>query len=180
MWSVLQTDSESSSSEGKRKDNDETATNKADSAIINNQSRKKNAKAQTATKGKKQHNGTQPSISTQFTRTKARQTSVPTARASAHSTKKTQQSTSSLPAISTAAVNSSSIGAVARSHNESTLQAAATEDLSTARADEETVLAAVYGEEDFRRIPGVWGCAKLQVKVRPPDVEPQRIGSSLL
>jgi hypothetical protein len=44
------------------------------------------------------------------------------------------------------------------------------EDLSLSRADEETVLTAVYGE-DFHREKGVWGCARLCVHVRPPDAE---------
>ena len=52
------------------------------------------------------------------------------------------------------------------------------EDLSTSRADEETVLQAVYAD-DFRRHNGVWGCARLEVDVRPPDVERERIGSQL-
>ena len=50
------------------------------------------------------------------------------------------------------------------------------EDLSTSRADEETVLEAVYGT-DFRRQEGVWRCARLEVDVRPPDVD--TVGSSL-
>ena len=53
------------------------------------------------------------------------------------------------------------------------------EDLSASRADEETVLAAVYGE-DFQRHRGVWGYPRLEVKVFPPDVSPERIGSKLL
>ena len=52
------------------------------------------------------------------------------------------------------------------------------EDLSLYRSDEETVLAAVYGE-DFRREDGVWGCAKLCVHVRPPDTEKEKVGSEL-
>jgi len=52
------------------------------------------------------------------------------------------------------------------------------EDLSTARADEETVLQVVYAQ-DFRRYDGVWGCSRLEVDVRPPDVESKRIGSQL-
>ena len=44
------------------------------------------------------------------------------------------------------------------------------EDLSMSRADEETVLAAVYGE-DFTRQNGAWGCPKLQVHVKPPPDE---------
>lgn len=50
------------------------------------------------------------------------------------------------------------------------------EDLSMTRADEETVLAAVYGD-DFTREKGVWGCARLCVHVRPPDTE--KVGSEL-
>ena len=44
------------------------------------------------------------------------------------------------------------------------------EDLSVTRADEETVLAAVYGD-DFSREDGVWGVARLNVHCRPPDVD---------
>jgi len=44
------------------------------------------------------------------------------------------------------------------------------EDLSVSRADEETVLAAVYGD-DFAREDGVWGVARLNVHCRPPDVD---------
>lgn len=51
------------------------------------------------------------------------------------------------------------------------------EDLSMTRADEETVLAAVYGH-DFTREKGVWGCARLNVHVRPPDTE--KVGSELM
>jgi hypothetical protein len=53
------------------------------------------------------------------------------------------------------------------------------EDLSTSRADEETVLKAVYGQ-DFQRNQGVWGAARLEVQVRPPDVDAARIGNQLL
>lgn len=53
------------------------------------------------------------------------------------------------------------------------------EDLSVSRADEVTVLEAVYGP-DFARKTGVWGCARLEVQTRPPDVEPERIGSEVL
>lgn len=52
------------------------------------------------------------------------------------------------------------------------------EDLSMTRLDEETVLTAVYGE-DFTRQDGVWGCARLSVNVRPPDVDRAHIGSQL-
>ena len=43
------------------------------------------------------------------------------------------------------------------------------EDLSRSRADEETVLQVVYGN-DFSKAEGAWGCPRLQVTVRPPDV----------
>lgn len=52
------------------------------------------------------------------------------------------------------------------------------EDLSSSRADEETVLQVVYAQ-DFRRLQGVWGCARLEVDVRPPDIDPEQIGSEL-
>ena len=52
------------------------------------------------------------------------------------------------------------------------------EDLSTSRADEETVLSAIYGP-DFTREDGAWGCAKLNVQVRPPDVDQSHVGSQL-
>ena len=50
------------------------------------------------------------------------------------------------------------------------------EDLSSCRADEETVLAAVYGD-DFCSEEGVWGCSRLNVNVRPPDTAPEKVGS---
>ena len=50
------------------------------------------------------------------------------------------------------------------------------EDLSLCRADEETVLTAVYGD-DFSAETGVWGVPRLNVHVRPPDSE--HIGSEL-
>lgn len=50
------------------------------------------------------------------------------------------------------------------------------EDLSSYRADEETVLAAVYGD-DFFSEEGVWGCSRLSVNVRPPDTAPENVGS---
>lgn len=53
------------------------------------------------------------------------------------------------------------------------------EDLSMARVDEETVLTAVYGE-DFTREDGVWGCARLNVHVRPPDTDREHVGSELV
>jgi len=56
------------------------------------------------------------------------------------------------------------------------------EDLSTSRADEVTVLEAVYGE-DFEATDGIWGCPKWQVRVRPPncdDRDEEKVGSQLL
>uniref|UniRef100_A0A6U6FXU5 non-specific serine/threonine protein kinase n=2 Tax=Odontella aurita TaxID=265563 RepID=A0A6U6FXU5_9STRA len=52
------------------------------------------------------------------------------------------------------------------------------EDLSSVRTDEETVLSAVYGH-DFSRENGVWGCARLNVHVRPPDTQIENVGSEL-
>jgi hypothetical protein len=50
------------------------------------------------------------------------------------------------------------------------------EDLSVTRADEETVLAAVYGDE-FSREDGASGVARLDVHCRPPDVD--KVGCEL-
>ena len=52
------------------------------------------------------------------------------------------------------------------------------EDLSLCRADEETVLNAVYGE-DFTRQDGVWGCARLNIHIKPPDLSQEHIGSEV-
>ena len=52
------------------------------------------------------------------------------------------------------------------------------EDLSNARSDEVTVLEAVYGD-DFSNKVGVWNCPLWTVHVRPPDLEPEKIGSHL-
>lgn len=52
------------------------------------------------------------------------------------------------------------------------------EDLSSHRADEETVLSAIYGP-DFSRENGAWGAPKLEVQVRPPDLDTQKVGSQL-
>jgi translation initiation factor 2-alpha kinase 4 len=52
------------------------------------------------------------------------------------------------------------------------------EDLSTSRADEETVCKAVY-DQDFVVESGVWGCPKFQVRVRPPDIDESKVGSQL-
>jgi translation initiation factor 2-alpha kinase 4 len=49
------------------------------------------------------------------------------------------------------------------------------EDLSSCRADEEMVLEAIYGS-DFSSQNGTWGQKKLVVKVRPPDLDPQKVG----
>ena len=65
-----------------------------------------------------------------------------------------------------------------RQQDETNVQVPSHEDLSLARTDEETVLTAVYGE-DFSREIGVWGCAKLAVHVRPPDIEREHVGSEL-
>ena len=50
------------------------------------------------------------------------------------------------------------------------------EDLSLARIDEETVLKTLYGG-DFSRKEGPWGSVIFCVNVKPPDIEPERIGS---
>jgi translation initiation factor 2-alpha kinase 4 len=63
--------------------------------------------------------------------------------------------------------------------SESNIHIPAYEDLSTARDDEETVLSAVYGP-DFKSQTGVWGCPKLQVQVRPPDIQEPYIGAQCL
>ena len=53
------------------------------------------------------------------------------------------------------------------------------EDLSSVRIDEETVLSAVYGDDFFQEV-GAWGCKKLNVLVKPPDVEQDNIGNQLM
>lgn len=50
------------------------------------------------------------------------------------------------------------------------------EDLSTTRYDEETVLQAIYGE-DYSKTVGVWGSSVLNIRVRPPDIPADQIGS---
>jgi translation initiation factor 2-alpha kinase 4 len=62
---------------------------------------------------------------------------------------------------------------------ESNLNIPSYEDLSTSRDDEETVLSAVYGP-DFTSQTGVWGSAKLEVQVRPPDIQEPYIGAQCL
>ncbi len=52
------------------------------------------------------------------------------------------------------------------------------EDLSLTRNDEEIALDAIYGE-DFTSKKGAWGYPIFCVKVRPPDIEPTKIGSYL-
>lgn len=52
------------------------------------------------------------------------------------------------------------------------------DDISASRADEETVLQAVY-MNDFRRHAGVSGYPRFEVDIRPPDVKPDQIGSQL-
>jgi hypothetical protein len=52
------------------------------------------------------------------------------------------------------------------------------EDLSSHREDEETVLSAIYGP-DFSIKDGAWGSPKLEVQVRPPDLDYDKIGSQL-
>lgn len=52
------------------------------------------------------------------------------------------------------------------------------EDLTIQREDEETVLAAVYGD-DYSKEEGAWGYPILCVHVRPPDIEEERIGSEV-
>ncbi|CAJ1930603.1 unnamed protein product [Cylindrotheca closterium] len=52
------------------------------------------------------------------------------------------------------------------------------EDLSSHRVDEETVLGAVYGP-DFSKAEGAWGSTRLEVNVRPPDLDTDKIGSTL-
>ena len=50
------------------------------------------------------------------------------------------------------------------------------EDLSSSRADEETVLQCIYGE-DYESEVGSWGRTVVKIKVRPPDLDPAQIGS---
>ena len=54
------------------------------------------------------------------------------------------------------------------------VQIPAYEDLSTTRTDEVTVLQAVYGEEFHQN-----GDFEFLVHVKPPDIEPEKIGSHL-
>ena len=52
------------------------------------------------------------------------------------------------------------------------------EDLSSSRADEETVLKCIYGE-DFESEVGSWGQAIAKVNIRPPDLDPKMVGCHL-
>ena len=52
------------------------------------------------------------------------------------------------------------------------------EDLSNARMNEETALQSIYGD-DFSGKVGVWNCPCWTIRVRPPDLDPQKIGSHL-
>ncbi len=52
------------------------------------------------------------------------------------------------------------------------------EDLSSSRADEETVLQCIYGE-DYEREAGSWGQAIAKVKIRPPELDPKAMGCQL-
>ena len=54
------------------------------------------------------------------------------------------------------------------------------EDLSSYRADEAVVLRAVYGDGDFTEEEGVWGCARFNVAIRPPDTAPENVGSEFI
>lgn len=53
------------------------------------------------------------------------------------------------------------------------------EDLSTARLNEEDALKSIYGD-DFSSQMGVWGYPSWSVNVRPPDMEPAKIGSHVV
>ena len=52
------------------------------------------------------------------------------------------------------------------------------EDLSSVRTDETVVLEAIYGD-DFSKKTGTWGFPVLCIRVKPPDLKPQRVGSEL-
>lgn len=69
--------------------------------------------------------------------------------------------------------------ALASDSSESSNEDKCYEDATTQREDEETVLAAVYGD-DYYKEDGVWGYPILCVHVRPPDIEEKRIGTELL
>ena len=52
------------------------------------------------------------------------------------------------------------------------------EDLSLCRADEETVLRAVY-DSDFSKVDDMSVCPRLNVNIKPPDLNHEHIGSRL-
>lgn len=60
----------------------------------------------------------------------------------------------------------------------SSLVVPAYEDLSNTRMDEATVLQAIYGD-DFVSRPGVWQYPHWTIHVRPPDMDPAKVGSHL-
>jgi translation initiation factor 2-alpha kinase 4 len=60
-------------------------------------------------------------------------------------------------------------------NDDSNVEVPSFEDLSISRADEVTVLEAIYGS-DFKSEKGTCGQKKLNVRVKPPDLEPKQIG----
>ena len=56
--------------------------------------------------------------------------------------------------------------------------AAVGEDLSLMRRDEELALQTVY-QEDFSKKSGTWGGIEYNIKLKPPDLAPEDVGSSL-
>lgn len=52
------------------------------------------------------------------------------------------------------------------------------EDLSLMRRDEELALQTVY-QEDFRKMTGTWGGVQYEIQLKPPDLAPEDVGSSL-
>ena len=69
-------------------------------------------------------------------------------------------------------------GAVAPPAEGNSVTVPAYEDVSTARMDERSVLEAVYGP-DFSADTGAWNYPCWRVQVKPPDLDPQKIGSTL-
>jgi len=61
-------------------------------------------------------------------------------------------------------------------NDDSKIEVPSFEELSISRADEVTVLEAIYGS-DFQSETGTGGQKKLNVRVKPPDLEPKQIGS---
>jgi translation initiation factor 2-alpha kinase 4 len=60
-------------------------------------------------------------------------------------------------------------------NDDSNVEVPSFEDLSISCADEVTVLTAIYAD-DFKSEKGTWGQKKLNVRVKPPDLEPKQIG----